>query len=141
MTEAQIYLKQIKLYDTHIDNKVQELDRLKGMATKVTTSLSLAPGHGSGNQDKLGDAVAKIIDLQAEVNQAIDAYVDKKREVCSVIEKIQDPDQVAVLHKRYIQYKHWEQIACEMNYTYRNVCYIHGRALQAVEELLKGAEQ
>lgn len=141
MTEAQKYLMQVKLYDTHIDNKVQELDRLKGMATKVTTSLSLVPGHGSGGQDKLGDAVAKIIDLQKEVNQAIDVYVDKKREVSSLIEKIRDPDQLAVLHKRYIQYKHWEQIACEMGFTYRNVCYIHGRALQAVEELLKGVGQ
>ena len=137
MTEAQKYLKQVKLYDTHIDNKVQELDRLKGVATKVTTSLSLVPGSGSGSQDKLGDAVAKIIDLQAEVNQAIDVYVDKKREVCNLIGKIQDPDQLAVLHKRYIQYKHWEQIACEMGYTYRNVCYIHGRALQAIKELMK----
>lgn len=140
MTEAQKYLMQVKLYDTHIDNKVQELDRLKAMATKVTTSLSPAPGHGSGGQDKLGDAVAKIIDLQKEVNQAIDVYVDKKREVSSLIEKVKDPDQLAVLHKRYIQYKHWEQIACEMGFTYRNVCYIHGRALQAIEELLKGVE-
>lgn len=137
MTKAQKYLMQVKLYDTHIDNKVQELDRLKVMATKITTTLSLAPGSGSGNQDKLGDAVAKIVDLQREVNQAIDVYVDKKREISSLIERIKDPDQLAVLHKRYIQYKHWEQIACEMGFTYRNVCYIHGRALQAVEDLLK----
>lgn len=140
MTEAQKYLMQVKLYDTHIDNKVQELDRLKAMATKVTTSLSLAPAHGSGGQDKIGDAVAKIIDLQVEVNQAIDVYVDKKREISDLIERVQDPDQLAVLHKRYIQYKHWEEIACEMGFTYRNVCYIHGRALQAVEELMKGVE-
>lgn len=137
MTEAQKYLMQVKLYDTHIDNKVQELDRLKAMATKVTTSLSLAPGRGSGSQDKIGAAVAKIIDLQAEVNHAIDTYVDMKREISDLIERVKDPDQLAVLHKRYIQYKHWEQIACEMGYTYRNVCYIHGRALQAVEELMK----
>lgn len=141
MNDVQKYLMQVKLYDTHINNKLDELDRLKDIATKVTTSLSLAPGRGSGNQDKLGDAIAKIIDLQVEVNQAIDAYVDKKREVSSVIEKVKDPDQLAVLHKRYIQYKHWEQIACEMGYTYRNVCYIHGRALQAVEELLKGSAE
>jgi DNA-directed RNA polymerase specialized sigma subunit len=46
---------------------------------------------------------------------------------------------VKVLHKRYFEYKPWEQIACEMGYSYRNVCYIHGKALQAFEALMEGA--
>jgi DNA-directed RNA polymerase specialized sigma subunit len=94
---------------------------------------------GSGNQDKLGDSVAKIVDLQDEINQKIDKYVDLKREISALLEQIPDPDQVKVLHKRYFEYKPWEQIACEMNYSYRNVCYIHGKALQAFEALMEGA--
>jgi DNA-directed RNA polymerase specialized sigma24 family protein len=57
-----------------------------------------------------------------------------------VIESVKDPDQMAVLQKRYLLYESWEQIALEMHCTYRNVCYIHGRALQAVTELMKGKE-
>lgn len=136
--EAQEFLRQIKLYDTHITTKVEELDMLNGLATKITTSLSMAPAHGSGNQDKLGNAVAKIVDLEREINAEIDHYVDKKTEVKRVLDRIKNPDQLKVLSKHYLLYETLEQIACEMGYSYRNICYIHGRGLQAVSEILKG---
>lgn len=134
---AKEFLQQVKLCDMHINEKLEELERLKALTTKITstwkTDVSVS---GSGNQDKLGDAIAKIIDLEADINKAVDEFVDKKKEVSMIIEKIQQPDQVAVLYKRYFQFETWEQIACEMHMTYRNVCYIHGRALQTVEGLL-----
>lgn len=138
MTDAKTYLHQVKLYDIHINNKLEEMQRLKDLAKRITTSLKPDMVSSSGNHDKIGDAVAKIVDLEAEIDKAIDAYVDKKREVSGVIEKVKDADQLNVLYKRYIFFENLEQIAFEMGYSYRNICYIHGRALQAVTELLKG---
>lgn len=135
--EAQEYLLQVKKLDANIYSKLEQVAHLKAMTLKITTTLKQDVVSGGGNQDKIGDAIAKIIDLENEINQDIDAYVDKKREICMVIEKVKDPDQMAVLQKRYLLYESWEQIALEMYCTYRNVCYIHGRALQAVTELLK----
>lgn len=137
MCDAKGYLRKIELLDAHINNKLSDLTALWSMVTKVTATISPVVVSGSGNQDKLGDAVAKIIELQDEINREIDKYVDAKREVSAVLEKLQDPDHVKVLHKRYIEYKPWEQIACEMCCTYRNVCYIHGKALQEVGALLE----
>ena len=137
---AKEFLLQVKLCDTHINNELEELHRLKDMVLKVTSTWKTdVTSNGSGNQDKLGEAIAKIVDMEEEINRAVDTYVDKKREVNAVLGKIQDPDQVAVLYKRYFQDKTWEQIACEMHMTFRNVCYIHGKALQVVEGILKGA--
>lgn len=133
---AKELLQQVKLCDTHINNNLEELSRLKDMVTHITATWKGDVVSGGGNQDKLGDAIAKIIDLEAEIKQAVDEYVDKKKQVGAIIEKIQDPDQLQVLHKRYFEYMAWEEIACDMHMTYRNVCYIHGRALQAVSELL-----
>lgn len=142
MCDAKAYLRKIELLDAHINNKLNDLFTLRTMVTKITATISPVVASGTGNQDKLGDAIAKIVDLQNEINQQIDKFVDAKREVSAVLEKLQDPDHVRVLHKRYVEYKPWEQIACEMNFTYRNVCYIHGKALQAVEALLEdGKEQ
>lgn len=138
MCDAKTYLRKIELADVHINNKLSDLQQLRTMVTKITSTISPVCVAGSGNQDKLGDAVAKIVDLQGEINRAIDRYVDMKKEISMVLEQIEEPDQIKVLHKRYFEYKPWEQIACEMNYSYRNVCYIHGKALQAVEALLKG---
>ena len=139
--DAKAYLRKIELMDAHINNKLNDLFMLRTMVTKITATLSPVVASGTGSQDKLGDAIAKIVDLQNEINQAIDKYVDTKREVSAVLDKLQDPDHVKVLHKRYIEYKPWEQIACEMNFTYRNVCYIHGKALQAVEALLEDRKE
>jgi hypothetical protein len=139
--DAKAYLRKIELLDAHINNKLSDLYTLRTMVTKITATISPVAVSGSGNQDKLGDAIAKIVDLQDAINRDIDKFVDAKREVSAVLEKLQDPDHVKVLHKRYIEYKPWEQIACEMCCTYRNVCYIHGKALQEVGALLEGGKE
>lgn len=135
--ETQEYLHQVKKLDASIDSKLEQVAHLKAMTMKITATMKENTVSGSGNQDKIGDAIAKIIDLENEINGDIDAYVDKKREICNIIEAVSNPDQMAVLQKRYLHYEPWEQIAIEMHCTYRNVCYIHGRALQAVERLRK----
>lgn len=138
MTDVKRYLQQIKLYDSHINTKLDELQHLKEMVTRITPTLKDDVVSGGGSQDKLADAVVKIVDLEAEIDREIDRYVNAKQEISSVLDGIVDPDQLQVLHKRYVQYKTFEQIACDMNMTYRNVCYIHGKALLAVNEIIKG---
>lgn len=43
MTDAKAYLKRVKLYDTHINNKMEELDRLNAMVRKITQTC----GYGT----------------------------------------------------------------------------------------------
>lgn len=140
MTDVKRYLQQIRLYDSHINTKLDELQHLKEMVTRITPTLKDDVVSGGSSQDKLADAVVKIVDLEAEIDREIDSYVNAKQEISSVLDGIVDPDQLQVLHKRYVQYKTFEQIACDMNMTYRNVCYIHGKALLAVREIMSSAE-
>lgn len=141
MIDSKKYLQQIRLYDSHISTKLEERLRLKEMLTKITPTLKDDVVSGGGSQDKLADAVAKIVDLEAEIDRDIDRYVEAKREVSGTLDKLTDPDQLKVLHMRYVQHKTWEQIACDMNMTYRNVCYIHEKGLQAVNEIMKGEKK
>lgn len=133
------YLQQIRLYDSHINTKLEDLHQLKEMVTKITPTLKDDVVSGGGNQDKLGDAMAKIIDLEAEINRDVDRYVNAKQEISATLEKISDPDQLQVLHQRYVQYKTWEQIAYDTGFSYRWVCTLHGRALQEIEKILTSA--
>ena len=136
--DAIAYLQKVELLDNLINSKLEEIDRLRGLLTKITATVKPdVVSSGGGNQDKRGDAVAKIVDLEAEINQSIDELVDKKREVSGIIEMITDPDHAKILCKRYLLYEPWEQIACEMNFTYRHVTRLHGEALQTVRKLLK----
>lgn len=135
---VQEYLLQVKLCDAHINNKLEELAQLRALSTKITTTLKQDVVSGGGYGDKVGDAVSRIVDMQNEINAAIDDYINKKNEVKRVIEKVTNPDQLNVLLKCYILHETLEQIACDMGYSYRNICYIHGRALQSVEAVMEG---
>ena len=135
--DAKAYLKQVKYCDTQIDRKLEERQRLWELATKVTSTLRSDAASGGSDQDKLGGAMAKIADLDREIDKDIDGFVELKKEIGAVIDKIPNSDFVKILDKRYFAYKTWEKIACEMNYTYQWVCVLHGRALQAVENILK----
>lgn len=139
MTDAKRYLQQIKLYDSRISTKREELSQLKGMVLRITPALKKDVVSGSGTQDKLAEAVAKIVDLEAEIVRDIDRYVAAKQEISATLEKISDPDQLQVLHQRYVQYKTWEQIAYDTGFSYRWVCTLHGRALQEIEKILTSA--
>lgn len=141
VNEAKKYLEQIQTLDRRINNKIEELSRLETLALKVTSSMKQVVVCGSGGQDKVGDNTSKIIDLKAEINNEIDRYCDRKSEARQLIDQIKDQNQNDVLVKKYLLYESLEQIACELGYSYRNVCYIHGRALQAVTQLMKDGER
>lgn len=137
MSDVKEFLQQVKLCDVNINNLLEEQAHLKDLTIRITATLKQDVVSGGGSHDKIGDAVAKIVDLEKEIDQAVDKFVDKKREVSKVVEQVTNPDYLAVLYKRYFfPYESLEQIACDMGYTYRNVCYLHGKALQAVSDLI-----
>lgn len=133
---AKEFLQQVRRCDIHINSLLEEKAQMEALAAKVTSAWGGEHVSGSGNQDKLGDTVAKIVDLERKIDKAVDSFVDKKAEVRDVLAQVRNPDHLELLLKVYIHYETLEKVACEMGYTYRNACYIHGRALQTVEFIL-----
>lgn len=141
MTDAKRYLQQIRLYDSCINAKLEERSRLKAMVTKITPTMKQDAVSGGGNQDKMAETVAKLIDLEAEIDRAVDRYANARNAVVGTVDKVTDARLHKVLSKRYVEFKTWEQIACEMGKSYQWVCKLHGIALQAVEKILKNSEE
>ena len=138
MCVAKKYLQQVELCERRINNKLEDLARLRDQATSVTANLSsTGGGFGGGHGDKVGAAVCRIVDLDREINEDIDKCVDLKREIMAVIDKVDDPDYYDILHKRYLHLKTWEQIAEEMHADVRTITKKHGPALQSIAEILK----
>lgn len=136
---AKRYLQQIRHYDSNINTKLEELHRLKAMTTKITPTLKPDVVSGGGTQDKLAEAMTKIIDLEAEINREIDFFVDARKVVTATIDKVEDARLHTVLNMRYVQFKTWEQIACYMGRSYQWVCKLHGTALQVVEKIIENS--
>lgn len=137
MSGAKEYLMKIRWYDVLIDSKLEELERLNAMVRRITPVMSDAGGAGGGNADRLGDTVAKIVDLREEINRDIDEFVNIKREARRLMRKLENTDHFKVLHKRYFQGKSIKQIATEMGYSYGGMKKFHSAALQAFEKVLE----
>lgn len=134
--EAKEYLRSIKKADAIINEKLKELDQLRGMRYKVTQTLKPVMVSGGSSQGGFTEASDRLIDLEREINRDIDRFVDLKREAAALLAKLENPNHYGVLHRHYILFESFEQVAVDMGYTYRNICYMHGRALQAFQRVL-----
>lgn len=127
---AKEYLQKIGRCDERIKAMLDEVDNLYAMVTKITPTLKQDVVTGGGSQDKIGDAVSKIVDLKNEINNRIDEFIDLKREANILLDMVENHLYYIILYRRYVLAESFEYIAAELNYTYRWVCILHGRALQ-----------
>ena len=133
---AKQYLQQSFRLNAKIDADLLEVERLRALATSVSSpDLSQDRVQTGTVSDRIGNTVAKIIDLEREINAEIDRFVDLKREIRERIDKVASEDFRIILQKRYLNFQKWEQIAVDLNYTYRHVTRLHGEAIQAFHSL------
>lgn len=135
---AKDFLEQIKKDADKIQNKLIELYQLRCLASGVG-SISLNDRvQSSPEGDRLGKIVAKIVDVEKEIDEMIDNLVAEKQKRIEVIEKVQLENnlQYIVLHKHYVQYKSFTDIADEEGYSNVWILKIHQEALKNVEKIL-----
>lgn len=139
--KAKNYLMQIKIMNTRINADIEELASLEALATKTTSVLGDERVQSSGSQQKMADVVTKIVELKEKINEEIDRFVDFKEEAKNLMFDACDGDGIALLYKRYFADKKWEEIAVEMNYTYKWVSGgLHQRALSQMQKALDERE-
>jgi DNA-directed RNA polymerase specialized sigma subunit len=132
---AKEYLLQIKKLDTLIDNKLTEVEHWKAIASGIGSRSEGERVQSTGNKQTMAEAVARYMDMEAEINADIDRLVDIRQEVIATIEKL-DMTEYDILHKIYVQgLELWETADCyEKSYSW--VTTIHGRALANLQKIL-----
>lgn len=134
--KAKDYLKRLKRLDTIINQKMQELSALRstaGSPAGIDYSKERVQTSPSGDAPFV-HAVHKIIELEKEINAEIDKFVDEKHTIINQIQGLTKVTHIQLLFKRYVEYKNFETIAIEMNFTYQYVIELHGYALQEFEK-------
>lgn len=129
---AKEYMEQARYLDMQINSKIEQVRTLNELATKVTTVYSDMPHSPNRNTGRMEETIAKIIDLESEIDRDIDALVDLKQEVKTAISKVEDEKYRVLLELRYINQKSWEEIANQLGYDLRYTHKIHGRALPKI---------
>ena len=126
------YLAQAYRIDKRINSKLEQIVSLRELATKATSTLSDTPPSGSRNIHSMVGIIVKMMELENEINADIDVLVDLKKEIMSIIKKINNPEQQTLLELRYLCFKTWEQIAVDMGYSIQNAYKVHDRALENI---------
>jgi hypothetical protein len=133
---AKEYLSQAKYLDARINSKIRQVGALNDLATNATSALSGMPRNPNHGRSTMADCVAKIVDLQTEINADIDELVDLKREITRTIKALTDTEYQTILERRYLVFDSWEKIAAGMGYDLRYLLKLHGKALEAVQVIL-----
>lgn len=128
---AKEYLSQAYRLDQRINSKIEQVASLNGLAVKCTSAITGMP-HNPNRSDSMANAIAKIVDLQEQINRDIDSLVDLKAEIIGVIKAVDDTECQTLLEKRYLCFQPWEQIAVDMGYTIDNVFKVHKKALSGI---------
>jgi len=133
---AKDFLMQANRIDTCINTKLDQVMALREMATKATSTLSDAPA-GARDVHRMEDIIAKMIDLETEINSDISELVDVKRRVMAVIKRVPRAELRSLLEMKYLCHRTWEDIADALDYGLRQITRMHGSALEHVEALLR----
>ena len=114
---------------------LDHLAEIRAMAERITPAYG-GSGGGSHEDDKLGAAVARIIDMEDRVSDSIENLEATEREVTKVIDAVKDDIQRAILYERYINGKTFERIAVSLSYCRRQTIRLHGLALMSAGEAM-----
>ncbi len=136
--DAQLYLEQVEMLDAIIQNKLIEQRQWKELALNITANMDGERVQSSGSKSKMANAMDKCLDMESEIDEAVDRLVDLKREVIGVLEQLDSPTEYRLLHKKYIQFIDLIDIAAEWGKEYTTITTAHGRALAHVQEILDG---
>lgn len=131
-----MWLQRGLFIEIKINAKLEQIHRLRDMATSITTTLSPDKVIGSNTGDRTAKCIERIVDLEREIDSEIDVLVNIKREISELISQIDDDGIKTLLELRYINMWRWEKIADRMNYSWRSVHYVHNKALDKVCTLL-----
>lgn len=122
-------LKKVKILDELITAKKEQLERLKILSVSVSSPVESEKVQTSKTADQIPNVIAKIVDLENEINQDIADYIDLKKECMHLIDQLDDPYLIGIAYKRYFEYKTFDTISEEMHLSLRWVMKLNKKLL------------
>lgn len=134
--KAKTFLREYGRAQRKVEEIRKRLADLDELSTCITQTMEGDRVQTSPRPDRIGQVVARKLDLEYELLEAETDAMDTMNRIYAVLNKLEDPDYQQLLRLRYIKCLQWEEIREQMHYEIRNIFYIHGRALVAVEEII-----
>lgn len=131
---AKQWLSRARNIDREIDGLMRTRDETRARVMSITQSLTGEVVQSTKDPHKFD----RLVELENEIDKRIDELLLVKKEIENGISVLSNGTYRELLRRRYLQGLTFEQIAVEMNYSWRHVCTLHGRALLMMEGVLNG---
>lgn len=131
-TTAKQYLNRVR----RIDKEISALLRLVQTTRESLESITQNYNSDGAQVTKDPHKFDRLIELESLVDAKIDEQLDLKAEILKTIMRLDDRRQRLCLMEYYIEMKTFEQVAVDMNYSWRQIMNIHGHALKEVQKLI-----
>lgn len=121
-----------------LNNEINSLIEEKEKALALACSVTAPTDHERITATRRNSSEERFIsyayeEYEKKINSLINALYQIKLEIASAISLVEDSALRNLLIKRYLQFKTWEQIATEMNYSCRQIVRLHEKALREVK--------
>lgn len=147
-TNAKQWLMRARNIDREINELLKEKEKVRDRVLKITQSYTGDAVQSTKDPHKFD----RLVELEMEIDRNIDELVAVKTEILHGIAKLSDGRYREILRLRYCNEQKdekdengehktgctFEQIAVKMNYSYKQICRLHGRALLKMEEIING---
>lgn len=117
-----------------IDQEINSLLRTKQETRDRLTSVTAGYDGESVQGTRDPHKYDRLAELDEKIDQRIDQLIQVKGEIADAIAQVQDTRYRTLLTERYLCFRTWEQIAVDMNYSWKHIHRIHGEALIELEE-------
>lgn len=109
-----------------------ELEEWRSKAESIKSTQFDEIPCGSNASNDISDIITKIVELEQRRNDKLRVVLEEQRIIDELIDNLPERERV-LMRKRYKESKNWEQICCEMNYSWRKTHYIHAGALRKLQ--------
>lgn len=133
--EIKAKLKRYRFIAGEISDLLDERERLRSLAEKITPSLSFAPVHGA-NTDKMAPVVANLIEVERYIEKRSKELLRARMEAEKLIDSLSDERHRAVLKSYYFSRRSWEECSVAVGYEWAQIHRIHSGALYELRKMI-----
>lgn len=133
--EIKAKLKRYRFIAGEISDLLDERERLRSLAEKITPSLSFAPVYGA-NTDKMAPVVANLIEVERYIEKRSKELLLARMEAEQIIDRLPDERHRAVLKSYYFSRRSWEECCVAIGYEWAQIHRIHSRALYELRKMI-----
>lgn len=136
-------IKEIKKWLSRAKKADDEINALLSEQARALTHATSTTAHSGSEKvqtSNVNTSESKFVSYAAYselIDKRIDRLYEIKKEILERVNKLDDATLRAILIFRYLNFERWETIAGIMNYSYKQVCRLHSKALALIKDVPK----